>query len=267
MTNEPTRSRRHLTNLARAVRFSIKAISIILPILYAWLSFRNLSFQEIVAVLSNATALDVFWKVVLLIYYTGWVFGASMDTNFHEDVSFGAPYDGRLPLQAIGLLVLFLVVAILLLYSNTYEQFVLFITVFFITNLVGYAYISAKFTKPMLEESRIEYERNNELYSLERLAIFEHYMLGWWQIWRFAAGALIIAIMIGIALIKYIYGQIQYLESVPIELLQASGMLLFVGVMEVWIFSMRIRTRAGLAALDQLASKYELQRIAAKTPA
>jgi len=63
------------------------------------------------------------------------------------------------------------VLAALLLYSQTYEQFVVFFTAFFISNLIGYAYIVRNFTKPMLRESRLEYERQNDFFNLERLSI------------------------------------------------------------------------------------------------
>ena len=265
MRNTPIKSQKDLTKLARAVRASIRIISIILPILYAWLSFRGLSFREIVSALSDSTALDIFWKTVLLIYYTGWVFGSTMDTNLHEDVSFGAPYEGRLPATAVLLLAVFLVLAALLLYSKTYEQFVFFFTAFFISNLIGYAYIARKFTRPMLRELRLEYEGRNDFFNLERLSIFERYMLGRWQIWRFLVGALMISAMIGVAILKFLHaGRVPYLEETPIELLQAAGMLCFVAVMEIWIFAMRVKARAGLAALDELASKYELRRAAAQ---
>ena len=265
MSNNPRRPQKNLTKLARTVRASIRIITIILPLLYAWLSFSGLSFREIVSALSDATALDIFWKTVLLIYYTGWVFGSTMDTNFHEDVALGAPYEGRLPTTAVSLLAGFLVLAALLLYSQTYEQFVVFFTAFFISNLIGYAYIVRNFTKPMLRESRLEYERQNDFFNLERLSIFERYMLGRWQIWRFLVGALMISAMIGVAVLKFLHaGRVPYLDGTPIGLLQAAGMLCFVAVMEIWIFAMRIKARAGLAALDELASKYELQRLAAQ---
>ncbi len=253
------RSPRAVTRLARAVRFSIRAISVILPVLFAWLSFRDLSFSAIIGAIASSTVLDVLWKLVLFIYYTAWVIGASNDTNFHEDVSVRAPFGGQLPLQAIGLLVLFLVVAALLLYSQTFEQFVVFITLFFSTNFISYLYIVREFTRPMIEESRAEFMSQGDYFGIERIAIFEHYMLGRWQFWRFLTGCVIIAAMIAIAVSNRLFGgTIPYLQDIPLELVQLIGMASFVAVLEIWIFYMRLKTLAGLAALDRLAARYQL---------
>ena len=261
------RSPRAVTRLARAVRFSIRAISIILPLLFAWLSFRDLSFSEVIGVIASSTVLDVLWKLILFVYYAAWVVGASNDTNFHEDVSVRAPFGGQLPLQAIGLLVLFLVVAALLLYSRTFEQFVAFITLFFTTNYISYRYIVREFTRPMIEESRAEYVARRDYFGIERIAIFEHYMLGSWQLWRFLTGCAIIGAMIAIAISNRLFGgTLPYLQDVPMEVVQLIGMASFVAILETWIFYMRLKTLASLAALDQLATRYELRPHAGAAP-
>jgi hypothetical protein len=260
MSVQIERSPRAVTRLARAVRFSIRVISVVLPLLYAWLSFRDLSLGEIVKTIANSTILDVLWKLTLLVYYTAWVVGASIDTNFHEDVSVRAPFGGRLPLQAMGLLVVFLIVAALLLYSRTFEQFVLFITLFFTTNYVSYRYIVREFTRPMLDESRAAYLAADDHFGIERIAIFERYMIGRWQFWRFMVGYLIIAILIAIAALSRLLGEsIPYLREIPIEVIQLVGMAGFVVILEIWIFYMRLKTIAALAALEDLSGRYDLR--------
>jgi hypothetical protein len=260
MSAQIEQSPRAVTRLTRAVRFCIRVISVVLPLLYAWLSFRDLSLGEIVNTLANSTILDVLWKLTLLVYYTGWVVGTSIDTNFHEDVSVRAPFGGQLPLQAAGLLVVFLIVAALLLYSRTFEQFVLFITVFYATCLVGYRYIVREFSRPMIEESRAAYSADNDHFGLERIAIFERYMMGRWQFWRFMVGWLIIATMIALAVLNRVLGgSIPFLRDVPIEFVQLVGMVCFILILETWIFYMRLKTIAALGALDDLSARYDLR--------
>jgi hypothetical protein len=249
-----------VTKLARAVRLAIGLMSAVLPLLYAWLSFRSLSLSQVIDTISNSTTLDVLWKIVITIYYTGWVIGSTNDTNFHEDVAVRAPFAGKLPLEAIGLLCVFLLVAVLLLYAHTYEQFVTLIAIFFGLNVVGYLYIVKTFTIPMVEESRRAFAAASDHYALERLEIFTHYQMGRWQLWRFLLGVLIIAGMIVIALHKLNYGgTLPYVGDVPIEVIQVVSMAFFVVVLEVWISYMRLRTIAQLAAIDRIAQRYELK--------
>ena len=253
-------SNKGVTRLTRAVRLGIRLITLVLPVLFAWLSFKDLSFKEIVQTVSNSTTQDVLWKLTMLIYYSAWVVGASIDTNLHEDVAVHAPFDGRLPLKALAMLALFLVLAALLLYSQTYEQFVLFFTLFFGLNLWGGNYINQQFSRPMIDKSRAQYATAGDHFGIERTRIFERYQLGRWQKVRFLVGCLIIGAMIAIAAANRFYGgQVPVLKDLPIEVVQLVGMLSFVIILETWIFYMRIRTLSELAAIDRLSEHYQLR--------
>jgi hypothetical protein len=252
-------SQKSVTRISRVARLGIRAVSFVLPLLYAWLSFKNLSLPEIIRTISDATALDVLWKSILLLYYTAWVFGASNDVNFQEDVSLIAPNEGAPSFGVFGLFVVFLIVAAMLLYSPNYELFVAFLTVFFATNVLGYAYIATSFSKPMFDASRALYAKDGDFFGLEKLAAVEHYQVGRWQIWRFAVGFIIICGMIAIAVRMHVpHAPMRFIDEVPIQLTQSIGMFIFVVVMEVWIWTMRVKMIATLRVLDLLQSRYTL---------
>jgi hypothetical protein len=252
-------SHKTVTRISRAARLGIRAVSFVLPLLYAWLSFKNLSLPEILRTISDSTALDVLWKSILVLYYTAWVFGASNDVNFQEDVSLIAPNEGSAGFGVIGLFVVFLIVAAMLLYSPNYELFVTFLTIFFATNVLGYTYIARSFSKPMFDASHALYEKDGDYFGLEKLAAVEHYQIGRWQVWRFVVGFLIICGMIGIAVRMHVpHAPIPFIDEVPIQLTQSIGMFLFVLLMEVWIWTMRVKTIATLSALNRLAARYVL---------
>jgi hypothetical protein len=218
-----------------------------------------LSFQQILQSISDTTTLDALWKAILAVYYMAWVFGTTIDVNFQEDVSMQAPNQGRLPLQAVGLLALFLVVAALLLYSQSYVQFVIFLSIFYVTNLIGYAYITKYFTNPMLSVSRGVYDNDKDYIGREKLFVVSHYMVGGWQVWRFLVGALIICAMAFIAVARSYFPQLLgHLGQLSPDLVQVLAMLCFVLVMEGWIWTMRLRTSAQLDILDELYSKYKI---------
>ena len=163
-------------------------------------------------------------------------------------------------MEAVGLLGVFLTVAVLLLYAHTYEQFVTLIAIFFGLNIIGYLYIVRRFTIPMIEESRRLFLSTSDHVALERLEIFEHYQMGRWQWWRFLLGVLIIAGMIAIALHKGSHGgALPYVGDIPVEVIQIVSMAFFVVTLEVWISYMRLRTIAQLAAIDRIAQRYELK--------
>lgn len=253
-------SQKTVTRISRTARFGIRAVSFILPLLYAWLSFKNLSLPEIIRTISDATALDVLWKTILLLYYTAWVFGASTDVNFQEDVSLIAPNEGAPGFGVLSLFVVFLIVAAMLLYSPNYELFVAFLTIFFATNVIGYTYIVRSFSKPMFDASRTLYQKDNDHFGLEKLEAVEHYQIGPWQAWRFVVGFVMICGMIAIAVRTHIpHAPMRFIDEVPIQLTQSIGMFIFVVVMEVWIWTMRVKTIATLSVLDRLQSRYVLE--------
>jgi hypothetical protein len=65
--------------------------------------------------------------------------------------------------------------------------------------------------------------------------------------------------MIGIAVRMHVpHAPIPFIDEVPIQLTQSIGMFLFVLVMEVWIWTMRVKTIATLSALNRLAARYVL---------
>jgi hypothetical protein len=59
--------------LRRAAHRAIGWIAILLPLLYAYLSFKNVPLTELIASLSNASAAQILWKLTLFVYFLLWV--------------------------------------------------------------------------------------------------------------------------------------------------------------------------------------------------
>lgn len=101
-TVAPLPERNELTLFARRVRFSIGVIASGLGFFFAWLQFKDVEFQYVV----NALSPDFIWKLALVLYYFGWVFGTKFDTDIQEMAFVSLCTKRQWPIQSLGVLVL-----------------------------------------------------------------------------------------------------------------------------------------------------------------
>ncbi len=241
--------------LARTTRRVVKVVAILLPAVVAGLSLRDVTVQTVVDVLTRSN--EVVWRVAILLYFASLVFGAYSDIDDQARVFRVAPRMGQLPLPAIAIILMLGIIGGIVAYSWSFEVFAIALTAFWVVWILGWKFMVGAVTAPMVGDSRAIYTRNNDYAGIERTRVVEDFLAGRWHIARFLAGGAILLMLLGLSLARH-----QNIAALPIvgalnwETLKAFGLLFFVLVMESWIWAKRIKMKALLMGLDQLARRY-----------
>ena len=262
MTEHPivrSTSRASRTKLAAAARLMIRSICFLFPLVFTWLKLRNLSASDIVKLFSDASAGDIVWKAALIIYFFAWVWGTLWDVGLQERVYLEAPNKGKLPWQAVAIAAAIAIVAAVLLWVDTFVRLVGALALFTITDHAAWRYMVGSLFKPMIQLARDEYYRLNDAIGLEQLQLVEHLICGAWKWWRASVGVIWIFIMLALALTLSPESSIKTGRAeLPSGFVQAASILLWVLLMEIWLWYVRVVTKVGVDTLETLREKYRL---------
>ncbi len=250
-----------MTKVARTIRTLIKWVAAALVVLFGYLQLKDIQIEGFVDKLNP----DILRRITLFIYYSCWVAGATFDTNIMEDVHYVEPDRARLPANAIILIVAFgAVTALLLWFAGDDKGFAILLDIFFVYNIFGIVYIN-NYLKPISEASRNAYLHGHKYVSLIQLTIVSQYLRGAWQWHRFLAGALILIALNVVCfsttssrfLAEFITHRLPVLGAVTVfQLLPSVLLLVFVGVIEAWIWYKRLVTALSLSVVDRLGRSY-----------
>lgn len=250
-----------ISTLAKMARRLIGFGAWVLPFWFAWLQFKDFpmasSFKNVQPYL--------VMQILLVGYFFCWVFGTKFDVTTQESI-YLTQYE--FPWKQFGSGAILIVVAGALLWaSNDARKFAAILTLFLILNVLFWMML-VKSIRNIINKTREQYAKDNDLYGLAQLAIVEEYITGNWQWHRFIGMAIIVTLG---NVICFAGSARQFLSTAlePISqgitrdeistLLPQLGFLIFIGFAEGWIWYKRAVTRAGLYALNHLALKYRLE--------
>lgn len=249
--------------IARQVRKAIKYIGAALVTLFAYLQLKD--FQVGTAIESISP--DLLRRLTMIAYYWCWIFGATFDTNIQELAYYTEKGRSKLTLQSFVLMVLFgAVMAALLWAAHDDRLFATVLTVFFLFNIGGFAYI-LNFIAPIIKSSENRYRQNRSYFSLAQLELVSQFMNGNWQRYRFALGIVIVLVMNAICFSQELRNALAHtiadllaIDAASLaERLPTFTFLLFVTVLEGWIWVQRARLIVALDLLEHLSDKYRLE--------
>jgi hypothetical protein len=158
---------------------------------------------------------------------------------------------------AVGLAAVFAVLCLV----DSYRLFAPFLAGFWVINVGGWWYIVKRILPKILRESRsaclAACLARNDYVQLERFEMVREYMCGWWQMYRFGAGALLIG---GINVLAFspLAGVVAGASGLSPEMiitLSILGQILFV---EGWIWLLRLRLSVSLRVVKNLSRLYRL---------
>jgi hypothetical protein len=245
---------------ARYMRTLISVGALSLPLAFVWLKLQGVNFAPIA---QNITA-DVIFKFTLAIYYFCWVWGLSFDTANDEVLFVKSP--DRLHVYIGGTLIALLITGMfaVLCYVDTWRKFSIFLAIYLAINIISWLYLIKFALNSTFQASQESYRQMKKYIKLEQLnLVFNTYLCGKWQWARFLTGGLIVALMNWLSF-RYRNGAsvIQIgTYSLEVELLIALTILLFVTIMELWIWYMRLKVKAGLQILEDLQDDYRFEPI------
>jgi hypothetical protein len=251
--------RKSVIRLNRNAQKAISIFAFALPLIYAYLSFKDLPVQDILKSMSAQSSASVMWKLVLALYYFAWVFGTRADAENQELVYSRVPGGGNFSPSAIGVIAVLFILAVILLWSPNFEFFVFALSAFFLFNIAAWIYLVRVIVRPSIADTVSASQAISDFVSVERAGVISRYLTGSWQWFRFLAGGLVIALLWALMIARQRNVVIPGIpDLVSWELAQVLGMALFAFVMEAWIWSQRLRTRISLQFLDEFEARYTM---------
>ena len=253
----------HRILFARTTRRVVVWLLTILALGFTVLQVKGLSSDYLV----NSTASTVMWRGALIIYFWCWRFGCIFDTDIQELAYAYLPYGGRWRWQSYSIVILLIGIAAGLFWSyGDIKWFATTITLFFLADHGGWRYLVNELA-PSARKSEHEFRANEDYFALERLRIVRAQIGGNWKWWRSAFGGVIILIIDLFAFVPTVRTQLVS----PVQLIQAGIsaadaetytfsflVLMFVVVMEIWHYLIRLRTKFWMEHLDDMRSRYSI---------
>jgi hypothetical protein len=240
-------------DLARFVEYLIKGAAWLLLVMFGWLKMKDMDFMPVV---QNIPAQIVF-QVALVLYYACWINGTLFDTRSQNLVYVKVDRLRALSGAIIATITLVAVFAFLC-WADTYRKFCILLVVFFAFNIMFWVYLIKMIVPDALKVSEAYYRKMRSYIEMEQLKLVAgEYISGSWQWYRFALGSIIILLMNIMAFSNIATFLSARLGGISPELIQSASMLLFVAVIESWIWYMRMRLSIGLRLLKEMKASYQ----------
>jgi len=225
----------------------------LLLLIFGWLELSNLPIVQIF----NDQYSNWILRFSLIIYFAAWTTGPIIDMDAEEKVLEYVPNKDRLGFSSYAFIFVIVILFGALCYVSDFLYFDLILTAFFILNIISWVFLKDKFLKTAFEESNKKYIADGLYLKSECLKILNNYLYGNWQIKRFIAGFIVLILinfLVFTNLSNYISEKIGLNSS---QFIKGIGVLIFIAVMEGWIWYIRIKRWFLLSYIDELNDKYE----------
>jgi hypothetical protein len=238
-------------SIYRTTKLLIKVAASGMVLLFGWLKLSGTDFAPIV----KQVPAHLLLQSSLALYYACWVAGTVLDTDRQEQIYSTQPNEGRVPPMGYGLVGGIAAVFAILCFVRSAAVFAVFLNAFFVINIIGWRYIIRRILPAAVRHSKTVFA--DAPFKLERVhLIYDRYMCGRWQVLRFVAGGIVLAILNVVA-----FSNIAETDSIKRiigsrDLAISSLVLCFVLVMESWIWLVRLRVGAALTLLEYLDERY-----------
>lgn len=241
----------------RHMRLYVTIAGIVLPLLFGWLKFREVDFG--VTLLSIPA--DLVFRSAMAIYFASWIAGLLSDLSDQEFVLVHAPASAQVKIGGgvIGAAITIAFAA--LCYVNAPTHFSLALLAFNLLGITSWLYLVRVVLPPAIEKSESYFRKDSNYLCIEKLRlVFDRYLSGSWQWYRFAFGLILVVA------ISYFAFQRELLEDRFRVFQNHSNILssyIFLGyvlILEGWIWFMRVRVKGGIAMLTEFERSYVLNK-------
>ena len=245
---------REALDWANEARRVLKWSTVSMASLYTYLKLSALPYASVLSNIDPGQTL----KVLMIFYAFCWFWGLSHDIGIQGDI-----YASGKKMQLLDYLLIFsipVVGAAMLWFVESNSTFQVLLGIFFALNVFMWRYL-LRLIKPIIQLSKEEYSRDGDFIALEQVKNFEMYIFGRWQIYRFAAMAAVLAVMIDVSLndvhrilISDVIGR--KITNIPVGLIYAFLPVflfaVFFAVEELWILDKAIQAQPNARAAGRV---------------
>jgi hypothetical protein len=246
----------------------IKAVAILLGLTVTFLELKDTPLDRITQTFDNAALI----KIGLVIFFFGWLWGATQDTEIQRIGYCRDPRKGRIGAEEIAGMVVFIAVfgALFALHDDP-VWFQLFLLVFILVNMWTWRVIFRR-TIPIIEASVAGFTADLETRdncSLAKLLVVVMYMNGPWQRSRFFFLILLAGLQLAIALLVSSgwlgaslagYRVTGVSGDVLVGYLPGALFILYVLISEIWMKAYRIKVFSDVVTIGWLEAHFRISK-------
>jgi len=242
-----------ITRLARRI---LQFVAGGLALTFTWLKFHGLNFAPLV----NDLSAQLVLRTTLAGYYVSWVAGLSFDADEQEVLYIEPPERSRVIATCVITALLVAVPFGVLCYLQSYRAFASTLSAFLIGNIICWLLVIRWLLPEAVAKTAKYYIAQGAHAQLLGLRLFiDDYLHGSWQVWRFSAGAALVAV-IDVVAFTGLYDRLGTPHAVMNkEFAVAALMFIFVMVMEGWAWARKLQCRVGRLLLERLEGSYEFR--------
>lgn len=251
---DPTRQKTDLIKQVRTAEAVVGLFAGLLAAIFGWLQFKEIDFGP----LTHDLSARAVFRLALFLYYAAWATGLPWDACEQELVYVKGPGQRRVLRDSLAIGGLVTGLFFLMLWVDSYQTFAIFLALFLVLNVIAWLYLVKIILPDIVASSETHYATWTNYIGLEQLhLVFTRYLTGAWQWWRFGTGALLILI-INILASTTLAAAAGPKLALSADMCISLTILLYVAVMEGWIWIWRLRVKAGLWQLEDIRDKYDL---------
>lgn len=239
--------------MGKTVRRALWAAFLFPPLLFGWLKFQGVDFIY----LSKQLSVELLLKLSMALYYLSWSLGMAWETSDAESIYAVPPNRGRVPWVGFVVIGAMAVLFVVLCLVSSFKWLAPALAVFWAADWMGWIYL-VSVVRPAVLDSLKMYEETRKYDRLENLLVFAELNQGAWKVWRYAAGVCLLVVIHVLAFtpLPQMIGDV--VGGIPGDVVLAISVLLFILVMEGWIWFKRARARTSYGLIGNLVSKYDL---------
>lgn len=243
-----------------SVQMALKLIAWAIPILVTGLKLRHLDVNTVLFYRALESTPVAVWVsgVALLFYYSSWILGAYFDLGMQKEV-YKVPRERKLTWRdactMLGVAIAFCALGFFL--DRPVILYAL-LAILWVVNVFAWRYLVEHVVTEIASQSEQRYQTRNQYLKQAKLSAVRNYIGGSWQWWRFGAGGVLIAGLLGVSLFGARIPAPSGASQASTLLVVMSLFLLFVVIVEGWMWFKRLTTVVLLTELDRLGADYEL---------
>lgn len=237
-------AREHAEALNRAVRFYRIFLRVALSIMM--LLFANTLLAELPKPRLDALEAYIIFKLTLLGYMYCWFFGCNRDLSVQNDLFRSGP---KPTINEIALAALIVAGFAFLFYVESLALLSAAFLLFLAANVAGWLWLR-RLVRPHAAAAARFYADSRDAVGQVKTMLYEEYMFGRWQWWRFVVGFAVLSLLTAVA-----YGPMTVYAGVSRELLFSIVTLAALALLETWIWYKRLRLKIEWDGLDWLFRK------------
>jgi hypothetical protein len=251
---------------ANVVRW-IRAVALVLGSTVAFLELRNAPLDRITQSFDNSALM----KIGLVIFFFGWWWGATHDTDIQYEGYCRDPKKGRIGFEeALGIVVFIAVFSLLFILHNRLVWFQALLLLFISVNTWTWRIIFRR-TIPMIQASFRKFAdaESRNIASLAKLLVVVQYMNGPWQRRRFIALIFLAAVQLAVAVLVQsgvLGASVAGLSvrgvsaDVLVGYLPGTLFILYVLISEIWMKVYRIKVFSDLETIEYLDRHFSISK-------